>query len=103
MPHFRGSSSRLILATHFSFARPQGSGCTALIVAVFARKLELSKAEKHVIHFMMENQLNKKVKYYAANVLRETWLIYKYTKLAKRVDASKVRTHQRKFLRAIHG
>ncbi|KAF5400456.1 hypothetical protein PHET_05974 [Paragonimus heterotremus] len=43
------------------------------------------------------------VKYYAANVLRETWLIYKYTKLAKRVDASKVRTHQRKFLRAIHG
>ncbi|KAA3673233.1 uncharacterized protein DEA37_0007909, partial [Paragonimus westermani] len=81
----------------------QGSGCTALIVAVFARKLELSKAEKHVIHFMMENQLNKKVKHYAANVLRETWLIYKYTKLAKRVDASKVRTHQRKFLRAIHG
>lgn len=80
-----------------------GSGCTALVVAVFARKLELSKAEKHVIHFMMENQLNKKVKNYAANVLRETWLIYKYTKLVKRVDASKVRTHQRKFLRAIHG
>ncbi|TPP65124.1 Small conductance calcium-activated potassium channel protein [Fasciola gigantica] len=80
-----------------------GSACTALIVAVFARKLELSKAEKHVIHFMMENQLNKKVKNYAANVLRETWLIYKYTKLAKRVDASKVRAHQRKFLRAIHG
>uniref|UniRef100_A0A183A609 CaMBD domain-containing protein n=1 Tax=Echinostoma caproni TaxID=27848 RepID=A0A183A609_9TREM len=74
---------------------------STLIVAVFARKLELSKAEKHVIHFMMENQLNKKN--YAANVLRETWLIYKYTKLAKRVDASKVRTHQRKFLRAIHG
>ncbi|CAH8823729.1 unnamed protein product, partial [Trichobilharzia szidati] len=80
-----------------------GSGCTALVVAVFARKLELSKAEKHVIHFMMENQLNKKVKNYAANVLRETWLIYKYTKLVKRVDASKVRKHQRKFLRAIHG
>ncbi|KAG5453881.1 potassium intermediate small conductance calcium-activated channel, sub N, member 3, partial [Clonorchis sinensis] len=80
-----------------------GSGCTALIVAVFARKLELSKAEKHVIHFMVENQLNKKVKNYAANVLRETWLIYKYTKLVNRVDAAKVRTHQRKFLRAIHG
>ncbi|KAL3317041.1 Small conductance calcium-activated potassium channel protein 2, partial [Cichlidogyrus casuarinus] len=80
-----------------------GSSCTALVVAVFARKLELSKAEKHVIHFMMENKLTKQVKYYAANVLRETWLIYKYTKLAKRVNASKVRTHQRKFLRAIHG
>lgn len=45
----------------FYFGISKGSGCTALIVAVFARKLELSKAEKHVIHFMMENQLNKKV------------------------------------------
>ena len=38
----------------------------------------------------------------AANVLRETWLIYKYTKLVQKVNASKVRTHQRKFLQAIH-
>ena len=38
----------------------------------------------------------------AANVLRETWLIYKYTKLVKKVNASKVRSHQRKFLQAIH-
>nr|VZI22145.1 unnamed protein product [Spirometra erinaceieuropaei] len=66
-----------------------GSLCTALVVAVFARRLELSKAEKHVIQFMMENQLTKKMKFYAANVLRETWLIYK--------------RHQRKFLHAIHG
>jgi len=38
----------------------------------------------------------------AANVLRETWLIYKYTKLVKKVNASKVRSHQRKFLQSIH-
>ncbi|XP_076355592.1 small conductance calcium-activated potassium channel protein-like isoform X2 [Tachypleus tridentatus] len=38
----------------------------------------------------------------AANVLRETWFIYKNTKLVKRVSASKVRTHQRKFLLAIY-
>ncbi|KAM7537681.1 hypothetical protein Aperf_G00000070243 [Anoplocephala perfoliata] len=80
-----------------------GSLCTALFVAVFARKLELSKAEKHVVHFMMENGLTKKMKYYAANVLRETWLIYKYTKLVKKLNASTIRKHQRKFLCAIHG
>jgi hypothetical protein len=38
----------------------------------------------------------------AANVLRETWLIYKHTKLVKRVSPSRVRTHQRKFLLAIY-
>jgi potassium intermediate/small conductance calcium-activated channel subfamily N len=43
-----------------------------------------------------------KLKNAAANVLRETWLIYKYTKLVKYVNTSKVRTHQRKFLQAIH-
>jgi len=38
----------------------------------------------------------------AANVLRETWLIYKYTKLVKKVNSAKLRVHQRKFLQAIH-
>uniref|UniRef100_A0A1I8IIG4 CaMBD domain-containing protein n=2 Tax=Macrostomum lignano TaxID=282301 RepID=A0A1I8IIG4_9PLAT len=79
-----------------------GSSCTALVVAVFARKLELSRAEKHVHNFMMDTALTKRLKNSAANVLRETWLIYKYTKLVKRVNPSKVRTHQRKFLHAIH-
>ena len=35
-------------------------------------------------------------------MLRETWLIYKHTKLVKRVSPSRVRIHQRKFLLAIH-
>lgn len=79
-----------------------GAGCTALLVAVVSRKLELSRAEKHVHNFMMDTQLTKRLKNAAANVLRETWLIYKHTKLVKRVNASKVRTHQRKFLMAIY-
>lgn len=39
----------------------QGAGCTALVVAVVARKLELTKAEKHVHNFMMDTQLTKRV------------------------------------------
>nr|6ALE_B Chain B, Small conductance calcium-activated potassium channel protein 2 [Homo sapiens]6CZQ_B Chain B, Small conductance calcium-activated potassium channel protein 2 [Rattus norvegicus] len=66
------------------------------------RKLELTKAEKHFHNFMMDTQLTKRVKNAAANVLRETWLIYKNTKLVKKIDHAKVRKHQRKFLQAIH-
>lgn len=42
------------------------------------------------------------VKNTAANVLRETWLIYKNTKLVRKMDHARVRKHQRKFLQAIH-
>nr|XP_012591143.1 small conductance calcium-activated potassium channel protein 1 isoform X1 [Microcebus murinus] len=79
-----------------------GAGCTALVVAVVARKLELTKAEKHVHNFMMDTQLTKRVKNAAANVLRETWLIHKYTRLVRKPDQARVRKHQRKFLQAIH-
>ncbi|KAK7805136.1 hypothetical protein U0070_004262 [Myodes glareolus] len=79
-----------------------GAGCTALVVAVVARKLELTKAEKHVHNFMMDTQLTKRVKNAAANVLRETWLIYKHSRLVKKPDQGRVRKHQRKFLQAIH-
>uniref|UniRef100_A0A3B3XTQ5 Calmodulin-binding domain-containing protein n=1 Tax=Poecilia mexicana TaxID=48701 RepID=A0A3B3XTQ5_9TELE len=79
-----------------------GAGCTALVVAVVARKSELTRAEKHVHNFMMDTQLYKKIKNTAANVLRETWLIYKNTKLVKKIDHARVRQHQRKFLQAIH-
>ncbi|XP_029905502.1 small conductance calcium-activated potassium channel protein 1b [Myripristis murdjan] len=79
-----------------------GAGCTALVVAVVARKSELTRAEKHVHNFMMDTQLYKKIKNTAANVLRETWLIYKNTKLVRKIDHARVRNHQRKFLQAIH-
>lgn len=84
------------------FSGLTGAGVTALAVAVIARKLELTRAEKHVHNFMMDTQLTKRLKNAAANVLRETWLIYKNTKLVRKVNPSKVRTHQRNFLVAIY-
>ncbi|XP_054618894.1 small conductance calcium-activated potassium channel protein 1-like isoform X2 [Dunckerocampus dactyliophorus] len=79
-----------------------GAGCTVLVVAVVARKLELTRAEKHVHNFMMDSHISKRIKIAAANVLRETWLIYKHTKLSREKDHTMVRMHQRKLLLAIH-
>uniref|UniRef100_A0A8C5DF99 Calmodulin-binding domain-containing protein n=1 Tax=Gouania willdenowi TaxID=441366 RepID=A0A8C5DF99_GOUWI len=78
-----------------------GAGCTVLVVAVVARKLELTRAEKHVHNFMMDSHISKRIKIAAANVLRETWLIYKHTKLSRERDRGRVRMHQRKLLLAI--
>jgi len=52
----------------------QGCGCTALVVAVLARKLELSRAEKHVHNFMTDNQLMKRV---SCSYLWQTFLFQK--------------------------
>ncbi|XP_041738774.1 small conductance calcium-activated potassium channel protein 2-like [Coregonus clupeaformis] len=79
-----------------------GAGCTVLVVAVVARKLELTRAEKHVHNFMMDSHFTKGIKIAAANVLRETWMIYKHTKLTRERDHCRVRMHQRKLLLAIH-
>ncbi|CAJ1083308.1 small conductance calcium-activated potassium channel protein 1-like [Xyrichtys novacula] len=79
-----------------------GAGCTVLVVAVVARKLELTRAEKHVHNFMMDSHITKRIKIAAANVLRETWMIYKHTKLSRERDHTRVRMHQRKLLLAIH-
>ncbi|XP_077446499.1 small conductance calcium-activated potassium channel protein 1-like isoform X2 [Stigmatopora argus] len=79
-----------------------GAGCTVLVVAVVARKLELTRAEKHVHNFMLDSHISKRMKIAAANVLRETWFIYKHTKLAREKDHTMVRMHQRKLLLAIH-
>lgn len=57
--------SDIVLVIHTSLSLSvslyQGAGCTALVVAVVARKLELTKAEKHVHNFMMDTQLTKRV------------------------------------------
>ncbi|VDK45047.1 unnamed protein product [Anisakis simplex] len=79
-----------------------GTCTSSMVVAVIARKLELSRAEKHVHNFMMDTQLTKQLKHSAANVLRETWLIYKHRCLVNKIDPAKIRMHQRKFLVAIY-
>ncbi|TKR94444.1 hypothetical protein L596_008721 [Steinernema carpocapsae] len=79
-----------------------GTCTSSMVVAVIARKLELSRAEKHVQNFMMDTHLTKMLKHSAANVLRETWLIYKYRRLVDKIDPGRIRMHQRKFLVAIY-
>lgn len=56
--------------TLYIFSGSQGAGCTALVVAVVAKKLELTKAEKHVHNFMMDTQLTKRVSESAARCHR---------------------------------
>lgn len=98
-----------------------GTCASSMVVAVIARKLELTRAEKHVHNFMQDTQLTKQVgvlkyvikslvedivifqlKHSAANVLRETWFIFKFRKLVEKPDFGKIRKHQRKFLLAIY-
>lgn len=50
----------------------QGAGCTVLVVAVVARKLELTRAEKHVHNFMMDSHISKRVKSKFNHVLLDT-------------------------------
>ncbi|XP_032118740.1 intermediate conductance calcium-activated potassium channel protein 4 [Sapajus apella] len=77
---------------------PQGVCCTALLVAVVARKLEFNKAEKHVHNFMMDIQYAKEMKESAARVLQEAWRFYKHT---RRKESRAARRHQRRLLAAI--
>ncbi|XP_006175098.1 intermediate conductance calcium-activated potassium channel protein 4 [Camelus ferus] len=76
-----------------------GVCCTALLVAVVARKLEFNKAEKHVHNFMMDIQYAKEMKESAARVLQESWMFYKHT---RRKDSRPARRHQRRLLAAIN-
>ncbi|NP_001166593.1 intermediate conductance calcium-activated potassium channel protein 4 [Cavia porcellus] len=76
-----------------------GVCCTALLVAVVARKLEFNKAEKHVHNFMMDIHYAKEMKESAARLLQEAWMYYKHT---RRKEPGAARRHQRKLLAAIH-
>ncbi|XP_075047785.1 intermediate conductance calcium-activated potassium channel protein 4 [Mixophyes fleayi] len=81
------------------FTGVMGVGCTALIVAVAAQKLEFTKAEKHVHNFMMDIHYMKQIKCAAANVLGEAWLLHRHTMQG---ESAKIRLHQRELLGAIH-
>ena len=41
-----------------------------MLVAVVSRKLELTRAEKHVHNFMMDTQLTKRVRYLIFELIR---------------------------------
>ena len=76
-----------------------GAGCTALVVAVLARKLELSRAEKYVHNFVIDVELDKRYKIAAANIVKAGWFVYKNRKYG---NMSSVRKNQRRLLKAIH-
>ena len=76
-----------------------GAGCTALVVAVLARKLELSRAEKYVHNFVIDVELDKRYKIAAANIVKAGWFVYKNKKYGK---TRQMLRHQRKLLKAIH-
>uniref|UniRef100_A0AC35FTN7 Calmodulin-binding domain-containing protein n=1 Tax=Panagrolaimus sp. PS1159 TaxID=55785 RepID=A0AC35FTN7_9BILA len=79
-----------------------GAGVSSALIAVISRKLELSRAEKHVNNFMADSKLTNQRKNAAASVLQQTWFIHKYQRSANKGDDLRLRHHQRKFLNAIN-
>lgn len=77
-----------------------GAGVTALVVAVLARKLELSRSEKYVHDFVIDIDLDKRLKHEAANVVRSGWFIYKYRRIKN--NKSKSLKYERELLEAIY-
>lgn len=85
-----------------------GAGCTALVVAVLARKLELSSAEKYVHDFVLEIDMGKRLKNQAANVVKHGWRLYKLNKISSKgevltkAEARQLLKQQSHLLRAIY-
>ncbi|CAD6186946.1 unnamed protein product [Caenorhabditis auriculariae] len=79
-----------------------GAGVSSALIAVISRKLELSRAEKHVNNFMADSKLTNQRKNAAASVLQETWFIHKYKKALHKGDDLRLRHHQRRFLHSIN-
>jgi hypothetical protein len=80
----------------------QGAGVSSALIAVISRKLELSRAEKHVNNFMADSKLTNQRKNAAASVLQQTWFIHKYKMSTRKGDELRLRQHQRRFLHAIN-
>ena len=77
-----------------------GAGCTALVVAVLARRLELSRSEKYVHDFVIDALLDKRLKNEAANVMKAGWFLYKLKK--NNAKSSQILYHHRKLLAAVY-
>ncbi|MFH4979856.1 hypothetical protein AB6A40_006565 [Gnathostoma spinigerum] len=78
-----------------------GAGVSSALIAVISRKLELSRAEKHVNNFMADSKLTNQRKNAAASVLQQTWFIHKYKVSSAKGDDPRLRHHQRRFLHSI--
>lgn len=83
------------------FTGLMGVGIMALCVAVLARKLEQSRNEKYVHTFVQQIRMDKMRKNAAADVLKQSILIWRLKKMGFAQDSSRVLPHKRKLLRAV--
>lgn len=70
-----------------------GAGCTALIVALLTRTLQLSRSERYVHDFVIDIALEKQRKIVAANMVKYCWRAYKYRKTGKMAAAQRQQRH----------
>nr|XP_014343705.1 PREDICTED: intermediate conductance calcium-activated potassium channel protein 4-like [Latimeria chalumnae] len=82
------------------FTGVMGVGCTALLVAVAANKLQLNKAQKYVLNFMHNIQYKKQIEAAAATVLQLRWRLYK-VKRRNSGSQAQIRRLHRKLLSSI--
>ena len=81
-----------------------GTGCTALIVAILARKMELSRSEKYVHNFVLEVEIGNRLKVEAANIVKHGWRLYKSNRVIDKSvkEERSVLRLQTKLLKAIY-
>ncbi|TKR81048.1 hypothetical protein L596_014990 [Steinernema carpocapsae] len=77
-----------------------GAIISSILIAVISKKILLSQGQRNVNHFMNDSRLTREQKVAAANVLKQTWHIYKCQ--TSPAPNSQLRYYQRKFLKAIH-
>ncbi|CAD6185555.1 unnamed protein product [Caenorhabditis auriculariae] len=78
-----------------------GAIISSILIAVISRNILLSQGQRNVNNFMHDSKLTREHKNAAARVLQYTWRIHKCLAGSENGDR-KLRTYQRKFLRAIH-
>ncbi|KAK7500231.1 hypothetical protein BaRGS_00008454 [Batillaria attramentaria] len=78
-----------------------GVGSMALSVAVLAKKLEQSRAEKYVHTFVQQVELDKKRKHAAADVVKQAFHIMRHKREGKVHNSSDVIRHRSRMLQAI--
>ncbi|KAK7114818.1 hypothetical protein V1264_000810 [Littorina saxatilis] len=84
-----------------SFTGLMGVGSMALSVAVLAKKLEQSRAERYVHTFVQQVELDKRRKNAAANVVKQAFRILREKRGGKAHNSSLVIRHRSRLLQAV--
>lgn len=78
-----------------------GVGIMALCVAVLARKLEQTRTEKYVHTFVQQIHLDKIKRHAAADVVKQSFLVWRLRKKGHSHNSNLVLRHRRKLIQAI--